>query len=82
MSDRTEDNVHTLPQTNPHGSGGNGGGQNLHGRVSAIEAHLQHMATKAWVLGGVVGGMVSAALVTIAIIRLFAGDASPPAPPP
>ena len=33
------------PRTNP-ASGGNGNGHNLHGRVSAIEAHLWHLATK------------------------------------
>ena len=30
-------------------------------RLARLEAHLEHMATKAWVLGGVVGGMVAAA---------------------
>ena len=39
-------------------------------RVAKIEAHMEHMATKAWVLGGVVGGMVAAALVTLAVARL------------
>ena len=39
-------------------------------RVSKIEAHMEHMATKAWVLGGVVGGMVAAALTTLAVARL------------
>ena len=36
-----------------------------------METELSHLATRAWVLGGVVGGMVAAATVTIAIIRLF-----------
>lgn len=40
-------------------------------RLAAVETHMRHMATKAWVLAGVVGGMVSAAIVTIAIMRLF-----------
>ena len=39
-------------------------------RLAKIEAHMEHMATKAWVLGGVVGGMVSAALITLAVARL------------
>ena len=43
----------------------------LAGRVTRLEAHMEHMATKAWVLGGVVGGMVSAALITLAVVRLF-----------
>ncbi len=33
---------------------------------------MEHMATKAWVLGGVVGGAALAATITLAIIRLFA----------
>lgn len=59
------------PTGTPLSNGGNGGEHNLHGRLSALEAHMQHMATKAWVLGGVVGGMVSAALITLAIIKFF-----------
>ena len=42
------------------------------GRISRLEAHMEHMATKSWVLGGVVGGMVAAATVTLAVIKLFA----------
>ena len=42
-------------------------------RLAAIEAHLQHMATRSWVLGGVVGGMVAAATITLAVIKLFGG---------
>ena len=36
-----------------------------------LDSELKHLATRAWVLGGVVGGMVSAALITLATIRLF-----------
>ena len=36
-----------------------------------LNSELQHLATRAWVLGGVVGGMVSAALITLAVMRLF-----------
>ena len=43
----------------------------LRERVSALEAHLEHMATKAWVLAGVVGGMGLAATITLAVIKLF-----------
>lgn len=55
--------------TTTHGRG-DGGGIDLHdvhGRVSAIEAHLQHLATKSdingvkvWVLSGVVAAFVIA----------------------
>ena len=55
---------------------GNGGGRSIGERLSAIEAHMQHMATKAWVLAGVVGGMGLAATITIAVIRLFAATDS------
>lgn len=41
--------VHQLSQTgathSAHG-GGNGNGTNLHGRLSALEAELKHLATK------------------------------------
>lgn len=47
----------------------------LHERVAALEAHMEHVATKAWVLGGVVGGIVGgmglAATITLTIIRIF-----------
>ena len=44
---------------------------NLLERVAALEAHMEHAATKAWVLGGVVGGMVLATTITLTIIRIF-----------
>lgn len=50
---------------------GSNGGRDLGERVTRLEAHMEHMATKAWVLAGVVGGMVSAALITLAVVRLF-----------
>ena len=43
----------------------------LHERVAALEAHMEHVATKAWVLGGVVGGMGLAATITLTIIRIL-----------
>ena len=49
-----------------------GGGYTIEERVARLETHMFHMATRAWVLGGVVGGMVAAATLTIAIIKLFA----------
>ena len=47
----------------------------LHERVAALEAHMQHVATKAWVLGGVLGGIIGgmgvAATITLTIIRIL-----------
>lgn len=47
----------------------------LRERVAALEAHMEHVATKAWVLGGLVGGMVGgmglAATITLTIIRIL-----------
>lgn len=47
----------------------------LSDRVSTLEGRLdemtKHLATKAWVLGGVLGGMGVAAGVAVALIKLF-----------
>ena len=43
----------------------------LRERVSALGAHMSHMATKARVLGGVVGGMVLAVTLAFTSIKLF-----------
>ena len=43
----------------------------LHERVAALEAHMEHVATRAWVLGGVVGGMGLATTITLTIIRIL-----------
>ncbi len=43
----------------------------LRERVSALEAHMSNMPTKAWVLGVVVGGMGLAATMALAIVRIF-----------
>ena len=40
-------------------------------RVLIIETGLTHLATKSWVLGGVVGGMVLAFSLALAVVRLF-----------
>ena len=63
--------LHPEGAPGPHGRGPGNGGSNYGERLASIEAHMKHMATKAWVLGGVVGGMVAAALITLAVIRLF-----------
>ncbi len=52
-------------------TGSNGGNGTFGERLARLEAHMQHVATKAWVLGGVVGGMVLAASLSIAILKLF-----------
>lgn len=55
-------------------SGGGGGGNDLDVRLRAvetrlarIEAEMKHMATKAWVLAGVLGGMGVAAGIAVGI---------------
>lgn len=45
MSDQT-DNVVQLETAKSVSGRGNGNGRDLHGRLSAVEAHLQHLATK------------------------------------
>ena len=48
---------------------------NLHERVAALEAQMQHVATKGWVIGcvagGIVGGMGLAATIMLTIIRIL-----------
>ncbi len=62
----------------PLSSSAGGGPGGFDGRLRAlevavgkVETELRHLATRAWVLGGVVGGMISAAIITLAVIRLF-----------
>ena len=66
------------PEVEDGAGGSNGNGQRLNRieeRLTRMEAkfdaELPHLATKAWVLGGVVGGMVVAASLTIAVLKLF-----------
>ena len=40
-------------------------------RVLVIETELKQLATKSWGLGGVVGGMVLAASLARAVVKLF-----------
>ena len=72
----------------PRSLGGDTGGSDddLHVRLRAVEERLQdvaletreiktnlaHTATRAWVLGGVLGGMVAAATIAAAVLRFFA----------
>ena len=43
----------------------------LEERMTYIEATVPHLATKAWVLGGVVGGMALAATLSVATVKFF-----------
>ena len=45
--------------------------QQLAEGLSAVEAHLEHAATKASVLSGVLGGMAVAAGIALAVVKLF-----------
>lgn len=62
----------------PANPGGNDGANGFDARLRHVEndmtgirTELKHLASKAWVLGGVIGGMVLAASLTIAILKLF-----------
>lgn len=57
------------------GQGDNGGGD-IRERVAKLEAHMEHVATKAWVLGGVLGGMGVAAGVAVGLAQLILKSAS------
>ena len=39
--------------------------------LAGIRDRLNHTATKAWVLAGVIGGMVLAASIAVAVLKLF-----------
>ena len=75
------DNIHPLPpplESKYKGGNGGGNGGDLRDRVSKLEAHLHHLATKedvanlkVWVLYGLVAGIVIAVSLAAAIIRLF-----------
>lgn len=60
---------------NSHGGDGGGGIDTrlraVEVELAAVKTELKHLATRAWVLGGVVGGMVTATLITLAVIKLF-----------
>lgn len=40
-------------------------------RLATLEERMNHVATKAWVLGGVAGGMVTAIGLALLLARLF-----------
>ena len=84
---QTSGNVSDFPsKQNPvqsSASGGDGGGPDarlaaVESRLAALETRVEYLATKediqkikVWVLGGVLGGSVMAAGLTVAVIRLF-----------
>ena len=43
----------------------------LERRVSKIAANLEHVATKSWMLGGVLASMATCALIVLAAARLI-----------
>lgn len=64
--------------TGGSGQGGNGNVYSLHGRVSAIEADIKHLATKnditslkVWMLVGVLGGIVSGIGIVVSVAILI-----------
>lgn len=68
-----DDNVADFPGARPRrGSGSSGNGGDFGEHLARLETHMQHMATKTCVLGGVIGGMILAASLAIAILKLFA----------
>lgn len=46
-------------------------GESHEGRIAALEAHQQHAATRAWVLGGVIAGIISALTLIISALRML-----------
>ena len=63
------------PSKNGNGNGNGARLNQIDQRLTRIETkldtELKHLATKAWVLAGVVAGMGLAATLTLAIIKLF-----------
>ena len=47
------------------------GSESLRERVARIEAVIPHLATKAWVLGGVLSAGAIAAMIAIGVSRLL-----------
>ena len=78
-----QDNVTRIDTHRQIGAGGGNGGNDLRERVARIETELKHLATKkdierlkAWILGGVIVGMVIAATLGTAIGKLFLSSGS------
>lgn len=81
-----QDNVAPITsagQVRGGGNGGNGKAYELHGRVSAIETELKHLATKndisnlkVWMLAGVLGGIFGGIGIVVSIALLITRLAS------
>ena len=73
------------PEPSAPGSGGDGGSSNrfenrlreVEGSVREFRTEIKHLATKAWVLGGVVGGMGFAASLAVGLTLIFLKNCSP-----
>ena len=66
------------PGRRASGGNGSGNGNDIHGRVSALEAQLQHLATKnditglkVWIFGGVLSAIVIAATMSAIVVKAF-----------
>ena len=46
-------------------------GGNYEGRISYLEAQMEHTATRAWVLGGVIAGILAALGLILAALRIL-----------
>ena len=67
---------HLNPPSGRPVGGGNGGSQDLYGRVSALEAKLSYLATKediqklkVWVLAGTIGAGVIALSIAAVFVK-------------
>ena len=40
-------------------------------RLAALEERMNHVATKAWILAGVIGGMVAAVVIGLGLAKLL-----------
>ena len=72
----------TVPFPTADGADGGDGGGSLEQRIRRLETQLatleersRHMATRAWVLAGVLGGMATAAglatVIALTVVRVF-----------
>lgn len=71
-----QDNIVRFPGRTPPTSNGNNGhfgnrDIEIERRLATIEETLKHTATRAWVLGGVVGGCALAAGIALTVMKLF-----------
>ena len=65
-------------KSNPPASQSGGGGGDYGERLAKLEGRMDYLATKediqkikVWVLSGVLGGMVAAATITVAVVKLL-----------